>query len=135
MGTVHIRGTDSTTHPCTGPDTAFDTMVLHVHPKAAAAGDLALMHNGDRITLDMPDCSLTLDAPEGELAYRCSRWTPSPAHTDRGYVFLYTSHVQQASQGADFDFLGRVRIAGTPGLPLRPPQMLRSIRRSTRTQP
>ena len=85
--------------------TAFGTVVLHVTPEAATGGNLALVHNGDRITLDVPGRSLTLDVPEEELVARRNNWTPLPAHTDRGYVSLYTSHVQQANLGADFDFL------------------------------
>ena len=85
--------------------TAFGTVVLHVTPESAVGGNLALVHNGDRIMLDVPGRSLTLDVPEEELVARRSGWTPLPAHTDRGYVSLYTSHVQQANLGADFDFL------------------------------
>ncbi|MCY4521341.1 MAG: dihydroxy-acid dehydratase [Caldilineaceae bacterium] len=85
--------------------TAFGTVVLHVTPEAAAGGALALVENGDRIILDVPGRSLTLDVPDAELAARRSHWTPLPAHTERGYVSLYTSHVQQANLGADFDFL------------------------------
>ena len=66
---------------------------------------MALVENGDRIILDVPGRSLTLDVPDAELAARRSHWTPLPAHTERGYVSLYTSHVQQANLGADFDFL------------------------------
>ena len=85
--------------------TAFGTVVLHVTPESATGGNLALVHNGDRITLDVPGRSLTLDVPEEELVARRNNWTPLPAHTNRGYVSLYTSHVQQANLGADFDFL------------------------------
>ena len=32
-------------------------------------------------------------------------WSPPPPHSDRGWVWLYTEHVQQADVGADLDFL------------------------------
>ncbi len=85
--------------------TAFGTVILHVAPESAVGGTLALVESGDSITLDVPGRSLNLNVPEAELARRRQAWTPPPTHTDRGYVSLYTSHVQQASQGADFDFL------------------------------
>ncbi len=93
--------------------TAFGTVILHVAPESAIGGTLALVENGDRITLDVPGRSLMLNVPKTELAQRREAWTPPPAHTDRGYVSLYTSHVQQASQGADFDFL-----RGSSGAPI-----------------
>ena len=85
--------------------TAFGTVVLHVTPEAATGGALALVANGDRITLDVPGRSLNLDVSDAELVARRSGWTPPPTHIDRGYVSLYTAHVQQANLGADFDFL------------------------------
>ncbi len=93
--------------------TAFGTVVLHVAPESAVGGTLALVANGDSITLDVPKRSLTLNVSEAELAQRHDRWSRPSAHTDRGYVSLYTAHVQQASQGADFDFL-----RGGSGAPL-----------------
>ena len=85
--------------------TAFGTVVLHVSPESAVGGTLALVQNGDMIELDVPGRRLHLDVPEAELERRWAEWQPRPAHTDRGYVSLFTAHVQQADTGADFDFL------------------------------
>lgn len=85
--------------------TAFGAVVLHVAPEAAVGGALALVRTGDRITLDVPNRSLELEVAAEELARRRAAWTAPAPHADRGYVRLYTAHVQQASQGADFDFL------------------------------
>jgi dihydroxy-acid dehydratase len=85
--------------------TAYGTVVLHVAPEAAAGGPLALVENGDLITLDVEARSLHLHVDEVEMADRRARWTPPPAHADRGYVRLYTEHVLQANDGADLDFL------------------------------
>ncbi len=93
--------------------TAFGTVVLHVAPESAVGGTLALVENGDSITLDVPGRSLELNVSTAELERRRQAWTPPPGHMSRGYVSLYTSHVQQASQGADFDFL-----RGSSGAPL-----------------
>jgi dihydroxy-acid dehydratase len=85
--------------------TAYGTVVLHVAPEAAAGGPLALVQTGDWITLDVPARSLTLEVGDGELERRRAAWTPPPPHAARGWVRLYTEHVEQASAGADLDFL------------------------------
>jgi dihydroxy-acid dehydratase len=85
--------------------TAFGTVVLHTAPEAAVGGPLALVRDGDVITLDVAARSLTLHVDDGELAARWAAWTPPPAAYDRGYYRLYIDHVLQADQGCDFDFL------------------------------
>ena len=94
--------------------TAFGTVVLHVTPESAVGGNLALAESGDQITLDVPSRSLELNVSEAELARRRVAWQAPPPHMDRGYVSLYTSHVQQANLGADFDFLRGGSGAATP---------------------
>ena len=85
--------------------TAFGTVVLHVSPESAIGGHLALVQDGDEIELDVRNRTLNLDVSEEELARRRAAWQPDPPHNERGYVSLYTKHVQQAHLGADFDFL------------------------------
>jgi dihydroxy-acid dehydratase len=63
------------------------------------------VQDGDMIELDVPNRRLHLDVSEDELARRRAAWQPRPPHADRGYVNLFTQHVQQADTGADFDFL------------------------------
>ncbi len=93
--------------------TAYGTVVLHVAPEAAAGGPLALVREGDMITLDVPARRLTLDVSDAELARRRAEWR-SPAPPASGYQGLYIKHVLQADQGADFDFLVGCRGAGIP---------------------
>jgi dihydroxy-acid dehydratase len=94
--------------------TAYGTVVLHVCPEAAAGGNLALVENGDMITLDVAGRSLTLEVGDDELARRRSAWqAPEPAMAS-GYQRLYVDHVMQASQGADLDFLRGSRGAAIP---------------------
>jgi dihydroxy-acid dehydratase len=85
--------------------TGYGTVVLHVAPEAAAGGPLALVRSGDWIELDVPARTLTLDVSDAELAERRAAWAPPPPRYRRGYAQLYVEHVQQASQGADLDFL------------------------------
>jgi dihydroxy-acid dehydratase len=84
--------------------TAYGTVVLHVTPEAAVGGPLALVRDGDIIELDVEARRLHLDVPDEELARRRAEWTAAPL-PESGYARLYVEHVQQADQGADFDFL------------------------------
>ena len=94
--------------------TAYGTVILHISPEAAIGGPLALVQNGDRIALDVPARTLNLLVSDEELARRRAAWTPSAPPTSRGYVKLYVDHVQQASEGADLDFLRGGSGAGIP---------------------
>jgi dihydroxy-acid dehydratase len=85
--------------------TGFGTVVLHVSPEAAAGGTLALVQNGDVISLDAHNRTLQLEVPEEELATRKAAWKQTEKIHSRGYVHLYQMHVEQAHLGADMDFL------------------------------
>lgn len=94
--------------------TGYGTVVLHVTPESAVGGPLAFVRTGDTVTLDVAGRTLTLDVDDDELARRREAWKPpSPPHQS-GYGWLYTQHVLQADQGADFDFLVGFRGAGVP---------------------
>jgi L-arabonate dehydrase len=95
--------------------TGYGTVVLHVSPEAAVGGPLALVRTGDRIRLDVPARSLTVDVSDDELAQRLTVWSPPLRPEDRsGYRWLYREHVLQADAGADFDFLTGSRGAAVP---------------------
>ena len=85
--------------------TAYGTVVLHTAPEAAAGGTLALVQNGDMIELDVPNRRLHLEVSDEELETRRAKWSPPEPEYDRGYYSLYRDRVNQADQGADFDFL------------------------------
>jgi L-arabonate dehydrase len=94
--------------------TAYGTVVLHTAPEAAAGGTLALVKNGDSITLDVPKRSLHLHVDEVELAQRRAAWkAPEPA-MNSGYWKLYIDHVTQADEGCDLDFLQGMRGSAVP---------------------
>ncbi len=85
--------------------TAYGTCVLHVAPESFAGGPLALVQTGDTITLDVPNRRLDLNVSKEELAERRSSWVPREFPATRGYERLFASHVTQADEGCDFDFL------------------------------
>ncbi len=85
--------------------TSFGTVVLHVAPEAAVGGPLALVRDGDLISLDVAAGTIDLEVPAAELASRRAAWAPpAPAH-ERGWPALYARHVLQAPDGCDLDFL------------------------------
>ena len=93
--------------------TAYGTVVLHAAPEAAAGGPLAIVQDGDMIELDVPKRSLKLLVDDGEIQRRLKDWK-APALPSGGYKKLYVSHVNQADQGCDLDFLVGCRGAEVP---------------------
>ena len=85
--------------------TAYGTVVLHTSPEAAAGGPLAVVRNGDMISLDVPNRSLTLEISDEELAARLAAWQAPAERAASGYAWLHHNHVEGADTGADLDFL------------------------------
>ena len=94
--------------------TAYGTVVLHICPEAAVGGPLALVREGDFIELDVAARRLHLDVSDDELAQRRAEWQPPPSPHSSGYVQMYVRHVEQASKGADLDFLRGSRGHAVP---------------------
>jgi dihydroxy-acid dehydratase len=85
--------------------TSYGTCVLHISPESYVGGPLALVRDGDPISLNVPNRSLDVLVDPSELASRRAAWCrPSPRYK-RGYGALYSERVTQAHQGCDFDFL------------------------------
>ncbi len=84
--------------------TAFGTVVLHVSPEAAAGGTIALVRDGDIVTLDTSRRRIDVKLDVVEIGRRRAAWK-RPALPARGYARLYAEHVTQADKGCDFDFL------------------------------
>jgi dihydroxy-acid dehydratase len=85
--------------------TAYGTCVLHVSPESFVGGPLALVRDGDLISLDAEARRLDLLVAENELAARRANWSKPAAKFGRGYAALYAERVTQAHLGCDFDFL------------------------------
>ncbi|MEU0513508.1 IlvD/Edd family dehydratase [Amycolatopsis sp. NPDC006125] len=94
--------------------TGYGTVVLHVTPESAAGGPLALVRTGDLITLDVAARTLNVEVSDEELAARRASWQAPESPYTSGYTWLYTEHVLQADQGADFDFLRGSRGHSVP---------------------
>ncbi|MEV6899765.1 L-arabinonate dehydratase [Amycolatopsis sp. NPDC051372] len=87
--------------------TSYGACVLHVAPESHVGGPLALVRDGDLITLDVPARALRLEVPDDELARRRADWLEPAPRFERGYGALYAEHITQADEGCDFDFLAR----------------------------
>jgi dihydroxy-acid dehydratase len=85
--------------------TSFGTVILHVVPEAAIGGPLALVKNGDIISIDIPQRKLQLEVSEEELTLRKTQWVAPLSRHKRGYPKLYIDAVLQADEGSDFNFL------------------------------
>lgn len=85
--------------------TSYGACVLHVAPESWIGGPLALVRDGDPITLDVDARRLQLDVDEAELARRRAAWQRPAPHFARGFGALYQQHITQANDGCDFDFL------------------------------
>lgn len=72
----------------------------HVSPEAAEGGPIALVQDGDIISIDMNSCTLTLNVPEEELERRRKAWKCPPPKIRTGYLARYAKLVTSASEGA-----------------------------------
>jgi dihydroxy-acid dehydratase len=81
----------------------YGMVVGHVAPEAAAGGTIALVREGDRITIDAGRRLLELDVPEMELARRRASWTPPQPRYTAGVLHKYAKLVSSASSGAVTD--------------------------------
>ena len=72
----------------------------HVSPEAAVGGPIALVKEGDRICIDIPQLSLTLAVSDEELAERAAAWKPREPKVTSGYLKRYASLVTSGNRGA-----------------------------------
>lgn len=78
-------------------------VVGHVAPEAAAGGTIALVHEGDSITIDAHQLVLQLNVPDAEIAKRRAGWkAPAPRYT-RGVQAKFAFNAASASKGAVLD--------------------------------
>jgi dihydroxy-acid dehydratase len=81
----------------------YGLVVGHVAPEAAVGGTIALIEEGDPITIDAECRLLQLEVPDAEIARRRAAWkAPAPQYTS-GVLFKYAKLVSSASEGAVTD--------------------------------
>ena len=73
------RFSGATRGPCIG----------HVAPEAAEAGPIAIIKNGDTITIDIPNRSLKTELTDEEIKNRLAAWKPKPPRITKGYLSRY----------------------------------------------
>ena len=84
------RFSGGTRGPCIG----------HIAPEAAVGGPLAIVKNGDAISINVPQRKLELKISEKEISKRLSKWSPPKPSITEGYLRRYAAAVSQANEGA-----------------------------------
>ena len=72
----------------------------HVAPEAAMGGPIALVEEGDIISIDIDACKLTLKVSDEELEARRAKWQPREPKVTTGYLARYAKMVTSADRGA-----------------------------------
>ncbi|MHA1290834.1 MAG: dihydroxy-acid dehydratase [Candidatus Thorarchaeota archaeon] len=86
------RYSGATRGPCIG----------HVCPEAAAGGPLAIVEDGDMISIDIPNRKLDLLLSPEEIEARLKKWSPPKPPITEGFLGIYARHVSSARYGALF---------------------------------
>lgn len=84
------RFSGGTRGPCIG----------HVSPEAMVGGPIALIEDGDRIVIDIPNRKLYAEVSESELKKRRSKWSPPPMEAMSKLLGRYAKYVTSADKGA-----------------------------------
>ena len=84
------RFSGATDGPCVG----------HVTPEAYEGGPIAILKDGDAITIDIPNRSLSVDLSDEEIEQRFKGWKPMERQTVSRYLKMYRKLVGPASKGA-----------------------------------
>jgi len=84
------RFSGGTKGPCIG----------HISPEAAAGGPIAILKDGDIITIDIPNRRIEAKLSEPEIKNRFKNWRPIPPKINKGYLARYSKLVSSADKGA-----------------------------------
>ena len=84
------RFSGGTRGPCIG----------HISPEAAEGGPLAIVREGDRIAINIPERRIDLLISEAEKKRRFEGWKPLPPKITKGYLARYAKLVTSADTGA-----------------------------------
>ena len=72
----------------------------HVSPEAAVGGPIALVEEGDIISINIPELKLELKVSDEELAARKAKWQPREPKVTTGYLARYAAMVTSGNRGA-----------------------------------
>ena len=86
------RFSGGTRGPCVG----------HISPEAAEGGIIALVEDGDKIAINIPERSIHLDVSDAELEKRCANFKAPAPKVASGYLAKYAKGVSSANEGAIF---------------------------------
>ncbi len=78
-------------------------LVGHITPEAQEGGPLALVQNGDKVTIDTKTSQLNVDLSDDDLATRRAVWSMPPYKVTRGTLYKYIKNVKPASEGCVTD--------------------------------
>ena len=78
-------------------------IIGHIVPEAQEGGAIALVRDGDMITIDAETRSLSVAVSDAEMARRLRQWTMPPYKASRGTLYKYIRLVKDASQGCVTD--------------------------------
>jgi dihydroxy-acid dehydratase len=81
----------------------YGLVVGHVAPEAQVGGLIALVHEGDSVTIDADRKVLQLNVADEEITRRREAWSPPPARYTRGVLAKYAAQVSTSSIGAVTD--------------------------------
>lgn len=76
----------------------------HVSPEAAVGGPIALIEEGDMISVDIPNYSLNINVSDEELERRKAAWKPREPKVTSGYLARYRELVTSGNRGAILEF-------------------------------
>jgi dihydroxy-acid dehydratase len=78
-------------------------IVGHITPEAQEGGPIALVHDGDQITIDAEANRIDVAVSDAEMAKRKATWKQPPYPATRGTLYKYIKNVKSASLGCVTD--------------------------------
>ena len=78
-------------------------IIGHVVPEAQEGGPIGLIRNGDVITIDAGENSISVDVDDAEMARRHAAWRMPPYKETRGTLYKYIKNVKSAAEGCVTD--------------------------------
>ena len=72
----------------------------HVSPEAAAQGPIAIIQEGDSITIDIPNGNISLNVDAAEIEQRLQAWEKPEPKLKEGWLYRYSRLVASADEGA-----------------------------------